>query len=117
MASYRGRLFVGTLPSGRVLSLEAGKNVTYDRALSFGWHHITATRGGQTLKLYIDGELVAESARFDPRDFDLNSKAPLYMGFGAQDFFRGRLADVRIHRGELSASEIRSLSKQRSIAR
>ncbi len=55
MAVYQGRLFVGTLPSGRVLSIEAGKNVTYDHEFPSGWHHIAAVRGDRSLKLFVDG--------------------------------------------------------------
>ena len=44
MAVYQGRLFAGTLPSGRVYSLEAGKCATYDRELAAG---LAARRGGE----------------------------------------------------------------------
>ena len=73
MAVYKGRLFVGTLPSGRVLSIEAGKNATYDRELSAGWHHIAAVRDSDRLRLYVDGEQVAESAAFDSAQYDLTN--------------------------------------------
>ncbi len=111
MAVYRGRLFVGTLPSGRVLSIEAGRNATYDRELAPGWHHIAAVRGASKLKLYIDGSLVSESSPMDANDYDLTTDAPLQIGFGAQDHYRGRIADVRLYRGELSSAEIQSQSQ------
>lgn len=110
MAVHRGRLFVGTLPSGRVLSIEAGRNATYDRQLAPGWHHIAAVRGAKTLKLYIDGSLVSESSPMDASEYDLTIDAPMEIGFGAQDHFRGRIADVRLYRGELSSAQIASLS-------
>ena len=108
MAVYQGRLFVGTLPSGRVLSIETGRNATYDRALSAGWHHIAAVRGENALKLYIDGVLVAESSGMKAEDYDLSIDEPLRIGFGAQDYFRGRISDVRLYRGELTPTEIQS---------
>src|SRR5262249_54951995 len=43
MAACQGRLFCGTLPSGRVLSIEAGRNVTYDQELAGGWRHLGRT--------------------------------------------------------------------------
>jgi hypothetical protein len=109
MAVYRGRLFVGTLPSGRVLSIEAGRNATCDRELPAGWHHVAAVRSRDRLRLYVDGRLAAESAAFAPGDYDLTNRQPLQIGFGAQDFFRGDLADVRLYRGVLSPEQIRQL--------
>ena len=106
MAIYQGRLFCGTLPSGRVHSIEAGKNVTFDRELSAGWHHLAAVRRGHRLELFVDGKLVAKSAEFDPSAFDLTTAQPLKIGFGAHDHFCGKLADVRLYAGALTAKEI-----------
>lgn len=111
MAVFQGRLFVGTLPSGRVLSIESGRNATLDRPLPSGWHHITAMRGKSRLKLYIDGNLVSESVEFNQQDYDLSVDTPIQIGLGAQDYFRGRIADVRLYRGELSGDEILQQSK------
>jgi hypothetical protein len=107
MAEYQGRLFVGTLPSGRVQSIAAGANVTHDRSLSPGWHHIAAQRAGRRLALFVDGRKVADSATFDPVQFDLSSDAPLRIGFGPTDYFHGRLRDIQLWRRTLSEFEIR----------
>lgn len=106
MAVYRGRLFCGTLPSGHVHSIEAGKNVTLDRELASGWRHIAAVRRGEKLELFVDGKLVAQSTAFDPRQFDLSTSQPLRIGFGANDYFCGKLSDVRLYRGALPAEAI-----------
>lgn len=106
MAEYQGRLFVGTLPSGRVLSIAAGANVTHDRSLSAGWHHVAAQRSGRELKLFVDGKRVATSAPFVPSQFDLSSDVPLRIGFGPTDSFNGRLRDVQIWGRALSEDEI-----------
>jgi hypothetical protein len=111
MAVFQGRLFVGTLPSGRVLSIEAGRNATLDRALPAGWHHVAAVRGAQRLRLFVDGTAVAESAPFEPGDYDLSNHQPLRIGAGAQDFFDGSLSDVRLYRGALSNEQIKALAK------
>ena len=108
MAVFQGRLFVGTLPSGRVLSIETGRNATFDRELKSGWHHIAAVRGENNLNLYIDGAMVAESSRMNPEEYDLSIDSPLRIGFGAQDYFRGRIFDVRLYRGELTPTQIQS---------
>lgn len=109
MAVYQGRLFVGALPSGRVMSIEAGRNVTWDHEFPSGWHHVAAVRDGNRLRLHVDGELVAESVPFEPGDFDLTTQAPLQIGFGAQDHFQGRLSDVRIYQQALRPDELRAL--------
>jgi hypothetical protein len=106
MAQYKGRLFCSTLPSGRVHSVEAGPCVTHDRELPPGWRHVAAVKQGGTLRLYVDGKLAAESARFDPAKFDLTTDVPLLMGAGAGDFLSGSLSDVRLYRCALGAEEI-----------
>jgi len=111
MAEFQGRLFCGTLPSGRVHSLEAGRNVTYDHALTPGWHHLAATRQKDQLKLFLDGKLVATSAKFDPAQYDLSLDQPLKIGFGPNDFFRGALQDVRVYGHALNEPEILKLAR------
>ena len=108
MAVFQGRLFCGTLPSGHVHSIEAGKNVTYDRELVPGWRHVAAARRGNRLELFIDGELAAKSAEFRATDYDLTVARPLKIGFGAHDYFRGRLADIRLYQGALSSQAVRA---------
>jgi hypothetical protein len=97
------------LPSGHIHSLTAGPCVTYDRELAAGWRHVAAVKQGGTLRLYVDGQGAAESARFDPAAFDLTSDAPLLIGAGAGDYFRGSLSDVRLYGRALSNEEIRRL--------
>lgn len=111
MSQYQGRLFCSTLPSGRIHSLEAGPCVTWDRELAPGWRHVAAVKHDGTLRLYVDGKLVAESARFDPAKFDLTSDEALRIGAGAGDFFRGTLSDVRLYGGALSTEQIVQLMK------
>lgn len=98
MATFQGRLFVGALPSGRVKSIEAGRNATWDRAFPTGWHQVKAVRDTDRLRLFVDGKQVAESAVFAAKDYDLSTDAPLQIGFGAQDSFRGQITDLRIER-------------------
>jgi hypothetical protein len=111
MAEFQGRLFCGTLPSGRVLSLEAGRNVTYDHGLAPGWRHLAATREGGRLKLYVDGKLVATSAPFDPESYDLSNDEPLKIGFGPTDYFNGKVRDLRIYGRALRDAEVAELAR------
>ena len=105
-AVYDGKLFCGVLPSGHVLSLEAGKSVTYDRALSAGWYHLVAIKSDNRLKLYIDGKHVADSTNFDNAKFNLTTQVPLRIGFGQHDYFNGKMKDLRIYDRALSPREI-----------
>ncbi|MDZ4401440.1 LamG domain-containing protein [Prosthecobacter sp.] len=113
MAVFNGRLYSGTLPSGHVRSFEAGKNATDDRELAPGWRHIAAVRDGSRLKLYIDGRPVAQSSEFEPAQFDLTNKSPLQIGSGPQDFFNGKMKDVRIYSKALTAAEVVELARAR----
>lgn len=109
---YQGKLFAGTLPSGHIFSLEAGKCVTYDRHLRPGWRHISAVRQAGLLKLYVDGRLVAQSSAFNPRDYDLSNTQPLRIGFGQHDYFNGRMRDLRIYNRAINEAEVRDLTKR-----
>ena len=111
MAVYQGRLFCSTLPSGHVFSIEAGKSVTHDHALPSGWVHVTAVRDVDRLKLYVNGKLAAESGTFNATSYDIANDRPLLIGFGAQDYFNGKLKDVRLYRRALTTKEISELVK------
>ena len=110
-AVYRGRLFCGTLPEGRVHSMAAGRVATVDRSLAPGWRHLTAARRGGKLEIFVDGVKAAESASFDPADFDLTNGRPLRIGTGENATFNGRMADLRVYDRALSPTEIRTLSR------
>lgn len=112
MAVYQGKLYCGTLPSGHVYSLEAGRNVTYDYALPPGWVHLAAVKAADRLRLYVNGKQVAESTPFDPDDYDLTNNEPLRIGFGAHDYFKGSMRDVRIYGRTLYDEEVEKLARQ-----
>jgi hypothetical protein len=112
-AVYDGKLFCGVLPSGHVLSLEAGKSVTYDRALSAGWHHLVAVKSNNQLKLYVDGKHVADSSKFDSAKFDLSTSKTLKIGFGQHDYFNGKMKDLRIYDHALTQDEIETIRKRK----
>ena len=111
MAIFEGKLFGGTLPSGRVYALEAGANVTYDHALAAGWHHLAAVREGNQLALYVDGARVAAADAAAHVPAAIANNRPLRIGFGQHDHFNGSLADVRVHGRALSAAEIAVLQQ------
>lgn len=98
---------------GRVFSMEAGKVASCDDDLGLGWKHIAAVRDGGSLKIYIDGKLVATSSSFDPAEYDLSSDRPLRIGFGESEYFAGKMADVRLYKSALTATQIQELCSEK----
>ena len=113
MAVFDGRLFCGTLPSGRVHALTVGQSVTLDRALPPGWKHLAVVREGRRLSLHVDGARAASSTpASNDSPLDLTNQAPLRIGFGTHDYFRGSLSDLRLYDRALSAAEIAALMRR-----
>jgi hypothetical protein len=111
MGVYQGKLYCGTLPSGQVYALEAGKCVTYDDAIELGWRHVTAIRRGGSLELFVDGQSVAVSEPFDADRFDVSNEEPLTIGRGAHDVFCGSIKDVRLYNRALMPDEVAALAR------
>ena len=110
VAEYDGRLFFGTLPGGAVHAMRTGAAAFTGHELAPGWRHVAAVRGGDRLRLYIDGALAAESDPFAPSEHNLDTGAPMRIGFGPHDYFNGRMRGVRLYRRALAADEIVGLS-------
>lgn len=111
MAVYDGKLFCGVLPSGHVHSLNIGQNVTYDQALSPGWHRLTVTRGKSNVKLYINGRHIATSDDDSHTVGELSNDMPLFIGYGQHDYFNGKIRDIKIFQGVLTGPQIRRLAQ------
>jgi len=114
MAQHQGKLFATTLPSGHVWSLQTGTAVTWDQWKQVANHdrfHLVAQRHGDTLRLFVDGKMVAESKTAKTSELDLSTDQPWQIGAGSGDFFHGSLADVQVFRSALTAEEIRALSQ------
>jgi hypothetical protein len=94
MATFQGRLFCTTLPSGKVWSMNAGACVTCDRELPAGWHKVVAQRKGNRLKLFVDGVLAAESFPFEAGLSLATRGVTLKVGDGPRGPFRGQMKDV-----------------------
>jgi len=112
MAIFRGQLFCGTLPSGHIFSLDAGKCASVDRSLSPGWHHVAAVKDGGQLNLFVDGQLVGQSAEFDHAPYDLTNDKPMTIGFGMHDYFSGAMKDLRIYNSALSPQDVAAIAKE-----
>jgi concanavalin A-like lectin/glucanase superfamily protein len=125
MAEFGGRLFQGTSTcfgrydpsnpseSGRVYSMEAGRNVSFDDDLGGAWRHVAAVREGDVVRLYLDGHLVSSSPAFSADDYNLFNAQPLMIGFGSNGSLSGTLDDIRLYRGALGTTQVLDLYKGR----
>ncbi len=113
MAEHDGKVYCSTLPSGHIYSYEAGKSVTWDQSFPTGWHHVVASKSANILKLYVDGQLVNRTQIPDSLTFNLKSTAPLKIGFGQYDIFKGQIKDVRLYNRVLEEDEIELLVKMK----
>jgi hypothetical protein len=73
------------------------------------WNHLAATLGGGTLRLYVNGNLIATRPNAGTIVRDRSSK-PLRIGGNDvfDEFFAGSIDDVRIYDRALSDAELRS---------
>lgn len=76
-----------------------------------GWHHVAAQRQGDSLRLFVDGRLVAESNAARVGKLAIGSDQPWRIGAGSGDFFNGSMADVRVYRRSLTIDEIDELAR------
>jgi hypothetical protein len=126
LTSFQGKLFACTGscqgraldapvdPSlGRVSAIEAGQVVSYERDLGGAWTHLAAVRNGRKLQLYVNGKPVATSREYKGPLLNLTNNRPLLVGFGAQNYFTGAMADLRLYQGALDNEGIRKIMAQR----
>ena len=60
--------------------------------------------------LYVDGREVSRARLPADRPFDVDNDRPLLLGRGQHDHLRGRMIDVRLYRGALTAEEVSKLA-------
>ena len=110
MAEHDGKVFCGTLPSGKIYGFEAGKSVMSPNKIPSGWQHVAAIKITDRLKLYVNGKLVSETKIPASMKFNLNNESPIKIGFGSNDYFYGRMRELRLYDRALSNQEIKVLS-------
>lgn len=72
------------------------------------WHHIAATYDGKNMRVYLDGEVLAEKQ--DQFDFQCENQLPLMVGAGVQRpqySFLGEIDEVAVFKRALSQDEVR----------
>lgn len=63
----------------------------------------------------MNGRLATKSAPFNAADYDLTVQQPLKIGFGEQDYFTGRIREVRLYRRALADREIAALQESPNL--
>lgn len=111
MVEHAGRVFCSTLPSGHIYSTRIGQLLTSDVRLTHEWHHVAVTRSAEQLTLYCDGRVVAQ-VDSSPMEFEESPSMPLRIGFGPNDYFCGRMCDLRLYDMALSHEQIAERSVQ-----
>ena len=91
---------------GRVSAIQAGQMASYEHDLGGSWAHLAAIRRGRQLQLYVNGKLVATSQLREGPLLNLTNHRPLLVGFGAQNYFSGAIADLRLYDGALGSDAI-----------
>jgi hypothetical protein len=127
MASHQGRLFAGTgscqgracdvdpdATLGRVYAIRVGQIISHERDIGGGWTHLAVVRRRADLRLYVNGCLSACSAAPEGRVLDLSNSEPLLIGFGAQTYFSGAMADLRLYARALKAEDIVQIHANRT---
>ena len=110
MAEHAGKVYCSTLPSGKIWSWSAGRQVSWDQSFPTGWHHVAAVRTRDALRLFVDGKPVAETKDPAIATWNLDPPAPLRLATGENGPLHGNMRDVQIHTRELSAPELVKLS-------
>ena len=98
---------------GRVFAYQAGQVVSSEHDIGGAWTHVAAVRQGRTLKLYVNGTRVTTSQLRAGPLFNLTNDRPLLVGFGAQHYFSGAIADLRLYHGALGTDAVREVLGQR----
>ncbi|MHB1355410.1 MAG: LamG domain-containing protein [Anaerolineae bacterium] len=121
LTSFDGKLFAGigsctgsVLDApldvrGEVYAMETGECVSFDGDLGDRERHVAAVRSGNTLALYIDGELAASSTIAGNSNLDVANDEPLLIGNGGVGPFSGQIREVRLYERALTADEVREL--------
>ena len=94
---------------GRVFSMQAGQVVSHEHDIGGEWTHVAAIRRGRKCELHINGKLTSSSDLGAEALFNLNNDSPMWLGFGAQNFFHGAIKDVQLYQGALGTEELAKL--------
>ncbi len=104
-APHRGQPAPGEAPHGVVRTLTADRRIPDDR-----FSHVAITFDGQLSRIYLDGELAAESHDWAPSSL---GHGHLLIGAAAgppPEAYAGEMADIRVWPAALTGGQVRELS-------
>ncbi|WP_428655472.1 LamG domain-containing protein [Runella sp.] len=85
-----------------------GFNVYSNRNLETNhWHFLVGIRRNTELLLYIDGEPVNSKSSIPATSFEVNSSFRIGCGINNDQFFKGKIDDVKIYQGAIILPEIK----------
>ena len=79
------------------------------------WYHVVCTRDNNSIKLYIDGQLIANNSTLTATSGTTpNYGSPMYVTFGARNggasqYMQGSLDDIHLYNRPLTAIEVKAL--------
>jgi gliding motility-associated-like protein len=79
------------------------------------WYHVVGTRDNNSIKLYVDGQLIADNSTLtNTGGTTPNYAVPTYVTIGARhngtiQFLQGSLDDIHIYNRSLTAAEVKAL--------
>jgi hypothetical protein len=107
--------------SGDIMAWTSGGGQA-SRAWGFAnntWHHVAAVGDGTTVKVYVDGEIVASGGTAVSADYGTSTYGFSIGGSGVWDstgnWFEGQLDEVRVYSRALSQAEIGSLAGKTAV--
>lgn len=99
--------------------ISGGANQVYIPASSWSasfWHHIAFTHDGSTLRIYLDGREVSSTVAIGTVDGGSNAFC-IGASYSGTNTFDGRIRDVRVFSGTLTADEVKSLHRLEDVRR
>ena len=91
------------------------ENVPAPAPLATGkWVHVAATRRGNTVTLYVDGQPVGTNTAAEFAPFQMGETAQNWLGraqYGGDPYLAGRLQDFRLYSGALPAAQVAALAQ------
>jgi hypothetical protein len=91
------------------------QSIAAESALATGrWVHLAVTLAGTVGTLYVDGAAAATNPAISFAPFQLGNTSQNWLGrsqYSADPYFNGRLQDLRLYSGALSASQVAALAR------